>query len=79
MMSNICAAAGTHRYTNHCIHANAIVILTSSGMEDRKIIAVSGHKNTASLTSYDHMTSSDARVMCSVINPFRANDEITRA
>ena len=76
MMSNICAAAGARRYTNHCIRATAIVRLKSSGMEDRKIIAVSGHKNTASLTSYDRVTSSDARVMCTAIDAgFSAESE----
>ena len=39
-------------YTNHSIRATAVTILDKSGLEARHIMAVSGHKNEASIRSY---------------------------
>ena len=39
-------------YTNHSIRATAVTILDKSGFEARHIMAVSGHKNEASIRSY---------------------------
>ena len=39
-------------YTNHSIRATAVTILDKSGFEARHIMAVSGHKNEASIPSY---------------------------
>ena len=39
-------------YTNHLIRATAVTILDKSGFEARHIMAVSGHKNEASIRSY---------------------------
>ena len=39
-------------YTNHSIRATAVTILDKSGFEARHIMAISGHKNEASIRSY---------------------------
>ena len=39
-------------YTKHSIRATAVTILDKSGFEARHIMAVSGHKNEASIRSY---------------------------
>ena len=39
-------------YTNHSIRATAVTILDKSGFEARHIMAVSGHKNEASIRGY---------------------------
>ena len=39
-------------YTTHSIRATALTILDKSGFEARHIMAVSGHKNEASIRSY---------------------------
>lgn len=40
-------------YTNHCVRATAITLWSDSGIEDRQICQISGHRNTASLQHYN--------------------------
>ena len=47
-------------YTNHCLRATSISLMKKSGIEDRKIMAISGHKNVQSLQAYDRPTSTDS-------------------
>ena len=52
-MKNISREAKLSKcYTNHSITATAVTILDKSGFEARHIMAVSGHKNEASIRSY---------------------------
>ena len=52
-MKNISREAKLSKcYTNHSIRATAVTILDKSGFEARQIMAVSGHKNEASIRSY---------------------------
>ena len=52
-MKNISREAKLSKcYTNHSIRATAVTILDKSGFEARHIMAVSGHKNEASIRSY---------------------------
>ena len=52
-MKNISREAKLSKcYTNHLIRATAVTILDKSGFEARHIMAVSGHKNEASIQSY---------------------------
>ena len=68
MMSNISAACGIWKYTNHCLRATAFVRMKSEGIEDRKICAVSAHKNPNSLSSYERVSSSDVRRLADAID-----------
>ena len=52
-MSRISKAANLSRvYTNHCIRATAITILSAAGVDGTDIISVSGHKTIQSLIPY---------------------------
>jgi len=52
-MKNISRKAKLSKcYTNHSIRVTAVTILDKSGFEVRHIMAVSGHKNEASIRSY---------------------------
>ena len=61
MMRRLSADAQlSHSYSNHCLRATAITLMKKSGLEDRKIMAVSGHKNVQSLQAYDRPTALDS-------------------
>ena len=52
-MKNISREAKLSKcHTNHSIRATAVTILDKSGFEARHIMALSGHKNEASIRSY---------------------------
>ena len=52
-MKNISREAKLSKcYTNHSIRETVVTILDKSGFEGRHIMAVSGHKNEASIRSY---------------------------
>ena len=59
-MKNISEAAKLSvMYTNHCVRVTSIVNMKAGGAEDRKICAVSGHRNVQSLQSYDRPNQKD--------------------
>ncbi|XP_063405987.1 uncharacterized protein LOC134689951 [Mytilus trossulus] len=59
MMKSISKDAGlTKVYTNHCVRATTINVLAHSGVSDREIMKITGHKCERSLNSY-HSDSSD--------------------
>lgn len=55
-------------YTNHCLRVKSIVLMKGAGLEDRKIMAVSGHKCVTSLQACDRPTSSDSKVAAAAID-----------
>lgn len=63
MMSQLSKEAGlSNRYTNHCIRATTCVQLDRAGYETQQIMAITGHKNEASVRSYtDRMYPERAR------------------
>ena len=57
-MNKISKAAGLSRiYSNHCIRATAVTVLSNSGVDANDIICVSGHKNVQSLLPYQQSVS----------------------
>ena len=58
-------------YTNHCIRATTTTILSNAGVENRKIMSVTGHKNEGSLQSYvKQPTSAQRAEMCNILHTF---------
>ena len=51
-----------------CLRATSVVHMKQNGAEDRKICAVTAHKNIASLSSYDIVTSHEAGILADVID-----------
>ena len=69
MMKRLSAAAGlSMEYTNHCVRATSITNMKCSGVDDRRICAVSGHKNVQSLEAYDRPTTKDACILADAID-----------
>ena len=56
------------QYTNHCVRVTSIVHLKAAGVEDRKICAVSGHRNVQSLDSYDRPTFDERKVLSKAVD-----------
>jgi hypothetical protein len=58
-------------YTNHCLRATTSTILSDAGIENRKICAVTGHKNETSLQSYIKQPSLHQRAqMCDILHAY---------
>lgn len=53
MMADISEKAGlSQRYTNHCVRATTCVQLDRAGYDTQEIMAITGHRNEASVRSY---------------------------
>ena len=53
MMKNISGQAECSKvYTNHSVQAMTVTALHEAGISDHQIMAVTGHRNAASLQSY---------------------------
>lgn len=57
-LPDICKAAGCKRYTAHCLRATAIQAMNDAGFEARHIMYFFGHRNEASIRSYNRELSS---------------------
>ena len=58
LMKEISAEAGLYRtYTNHSVTATAITMWANAGVKDREVVAISGHRNEASLRRYQNQPS----------------------
>ena len=71
-MSKISKAASLSKlYTNHCVRATCITVLSESGFEARHIVTSSGHKNEQSVQNYVRDTSTaQKRNMSALISSF---------
>ncbi|XP_071116776.1 uncharacterized protein, partial [Haliotis cracherodii] len=58
MMKEISTNAGLKVYTNHCLRATAITLLSNAGIENCEICKITGHKTDESLKSYSIDSSS---------------------
>ena len=72
MMKRMCQNAGVNPpYTNHCVRATTVNILSAKNMENRHIRAVTGHRSDSSLESYNSRPTFDQfREMSSAITEF---------
>ena len=67
------AANLSHRYANHCLQTTIATRLSRAGVEARKIIKVTGHKNESSLKHYvDTPTTSEKCMMSNLIHSTEA-------
>ena len=54
MMKSISEASKLSKvYTNHCVRATAITLWSNAGMQNRHIMAISGHRSEQSLAHYN--------------------------
>ena len=58
-------ASLSRMYTNHSVRATAITLWANSGLTDREIMAISGHRSEASLRSYHNQPSVEQLRKCS--------------
>ena len=72
MMKQISVDAGLSKtYTNHCVRATAITLLAHAGVETREIMKISGHRNEASVRSYNSDSSAgQKRLYSSILQGF---------
>ena len=54
------------RYTNHCVRATGINILKRSGIDDRDIVKLTGHKAVSSLSCYVLQIPIDESALCKI-------------
>ena len=68
-MRELSTAAGlSNQYTNHYVRVTSIVNLKAAGVEDRKICAVSGHRNFQSLNANDRPTHDDTKALAKAVD-----------
>lgn len=61
-LPDICKQSGcSKRYTSHCLRATAIQAMSDEGFKTRQIMYMSGHRNEASIRSYNKDYSSDQK------------------
>ena len=63
---NVLTANLSMQYTNHCIRAMVIVKPKKAAIEDKKVCAVSGHKNFLSLSLYSRTKTKEVHWMFDV-------------
>ena len=64
----------SEKYTNHCVRATCITVLSESGFEARQIVTVSGHRNEQSVQNYVRDTSTaQKRSMSASLSSFTTN------
>jgi hypothetical protein len=56
----------SRKYTNHCVRATTVTVLSHAGVEAREIIKITGHRNTTSLTSYNIVRFAETNIFCNV-------------
>ncbi|CAB4021335.1 PREDICTED: uncharacterized protein LOC105327636 [Paramuricea clavata] len=65
----------SQRYTNHSIRSTAITVLDEAGYEARHIMAISGHRNEASIRSYSaHVSEEQTRRISESLTLSTADD-----
>jgi len=81
MMSNISKAAKLSKiYTNHCVRATCITVLSESGFEARHIVTISGHRNEQSVRNYVRDTSTaQKRDMSVSISSFTEQSDVNNS
>ena len=68
MMKDISVEARLSKvYTNHCVRATAITLWSNSGISNRHIMAISGHRSEQSLVSYNSRPSTSQLHNCSQV------------
>ncbi|XP_065198987.1 uncharacterized protein LOC135830688 [Sycon ciliatum] len=69
MMPEISKAAQlTQIYTNHYLRATVVSMLSGEGIEQHQIMALTGHRNSNSLTSYTRPTTAQKRTMSDILD-----------
>jgi len=79
MMKEISLAGNLSKiYTNHSIRSTAITVWSNAGLSNRQIMAISGHRNEASLRSYNSRPSvNDLRLASDVLSSALDNSKAT--
>ena len=76
MMKEISTNAGLSRiYTNHSVRATAITLWSNTGLTNREIMSISGHRNESSLQSYHNLPSVQQLRKCSNVLSVALGDD----
>ena len=77
-MKDVSKSAGCqNHYTAHCIRATCIQNLSDAGIETRKIMYWSGHRNEASVRSYSRDISTNQKQTISSVLSSTANVDVS--
>lgn len=79
LMKRISLDAGLSKvYTNHCIRATSITVLSHAGVEAQQIQSVSGHKSVESLKHYIQAPAQhQKKSMSTILHDYGTHDKIT--
>ena len=73
-------AETTYKYTNHCIRSTTTTVLQRAGMPAKDIMAVTGHRNQASLATYtEEPTDKERKNMSTILANYGEKDNIGNA
>ena len=77
MMKNVSKQAKCSKpYTNHSIRATTVTALHAAAVSDHQIMSITGHRNSASLQSYQHPNMDQTIAMASILDGKSSEEDL---